>query len=113
MANYKAPAQQSVVPFTVDDALSDVNKYKLFVDNLIDLADKVKDNSHQLRYIQEEMRKKEINDIFITVAEAAEAMHCGKKTAMKRLEERGVEILDYGKTYVVFKENFLNAFREA
>lgn len=112
MATYRTPEQQRVIPFTVDSALSDVGKLNQFIDALLELGDKIKGNAPQLRYIQDELRMQELKGNFYTIAEVVEAMHCTTKTAMKRLEERGVEILDYGKTYVVFKDNFLNAFRE-
>lgn len=112
-ATYRTPEQQRVIPFTVDSALSDVGKLNQFIDGLLQLGDKIKNNEQQLSAIQDALRMQELKGNFYTIAEVAEALNCSPKTAKKRLEERGVEILTgYSKSDMVFKDNFLNAFRE-
>lgn len=103
-------SESKIIPFTVDDALSDVKKLTAFVDNLLELGDKIKQNKPQLEYIVELMRKQELNNQFYTIAEVAEALHCQNKRAMELLRENNVQIIEAGKSYVVNKDVFLKAF---
>lgn len=102
----------NVIEFTVDTALTEVEKLNCFIDGLLELSNKINTNSYQIKNIQEQLRRQEINSNFYTVAEVAEALHCQTKKAFEELRARNVEIIEAGKTYVVQKDNFLNAFRQ-
>lgn len=95
---------------TLDTAVSSIQSQIAFIDALLELGDKVKENRPQLEYMVELMRKQELNSQFYTVAEVAEALHCQTKRAMDMLRERNVEIINAGKSYVVNKDAFLDAF---
>ena len=46
-----------------------------------------------------------------SVTPITEALHCTPKSAMQEMRRRNVELIATGKSYVVYKENFYNAFR--
>ena len=108
-----AVAQKITVPIDVDIRSNEVKRINEFIDQVLALGNKIKSNEQQLMNLQDELRMLDLKENFYTVAEVAEALHCTPKTALKLLKEKDVPILDHGKTYVVFKENFLNAFRAA
>lgn len=101
----------TIIPFTTDSALSEVNKLSQLVDDLLELGAKLNNNAEQLKNVQKILRQQELKKQFLTLEEVADALHCEKKTATKALRERNVEIITAGKTYVVQSDNFLNAFR--
>lgn len=103
---------EKIIPFTIDDALTEVEKFNKLIDGLLELGDKIKSNSTHLQDIQGHLRQIELNNNFYTISEIAEALHCQNKKAFEELRKRGVPIIEAGKTYVVNKENFLNAFRK-
>lgn len=103
---------EKVIPFSIDSALTDVDKLCRLVDGLLALGDKIKSNEPQLQSVQATMRQMELNNNFYTIAEVAEALHCQNKKAFEELRKRNVPIIEAGKTYVVQRDNFLNAFRK-
>lgn len=96
---------------SLDEAQSDITKLGEIVDKLLVLGDKFKANRSELEYVQEQLRRQELNSNFYTMDEVAEALHCEKKSAINTLRKRGVELIDSGKSFVVQRDNFLNAFR--
>lgn len=103
---------EKIIPFTVDSALTEVDKLNKLIDGLLELGDKINSNSPQLQGVQERLRQIELNSNFCTISEVAEALHCQNKKAFEELRKRNVPIIDAGKTYVVQRDNFLNAFRK-
>ena len=103
---------EKIIPLTIDQALSDVDKLCRLVDAFLVLGDKIKSNEQQLQSVQAQMRQMELNNNFYTIAEVAEALHCQNKKALEELRKRNVPIIEAGKTYVVLRENFLDAFRK-
>ncbi len=102
----------NVIQFTsLDEVQSDVTKLSQLVDKLLVLGDKIKANRSELEYVQEQLRRQELNSNFYTMDEVAEALHCEKGSAIKTLRNRGVELIASGKSFVVQRDNFLNAFR--
>ena len=81
------------------------------IENLIALGRSIELNKDTLETVNEAMKKQELNNSFFTVAEIAEALHCTPKSAMQEMRRRNVELIATGKSYVVYKENFYNAFR--
>ncbi len=96
---------------SIDEVQSDVAKLSQLVDNLLILGEKIKNNRSELEYLQEQLRRQELRSNFYTMDEVAEALHCEKKSATNTLRRRGVELIDSGKSFVVLRDNFLNAFR--
>lgn len=104
--------KSNVIPFTsLDEVQSDVTKLSQLVDKLLVLGDKIKANRTDLEYVQAQLRRQELNSNFYTMDEVAEALHCEKSTAIKNLRNRGVELVSSGKSFVVQRDNFINAFR--
>ena len=101
---------EKIIPFSVDDALTEVDKMLKLVNGLLELGDKVKSNQPQLESVSQMLRQQEINSQFYLITECAEALHCQPKRAIELLRQRGVEIINAGKSYVVFKDDFINAF---
>ena len=96
---------------SIDEVQSDVTKLIQLVDNLLLLGDKLKANRTELEGLQAQLRRQELNSNFYTMDEVAEALHCEKKSAINTLRNRGVELIASGKSFVVQKDNLLNAFR--
>jgi hypothetical protein len=96
---------------SLDEVQSDITKLGEIVDKLLVLGDKFKANRSELEYVQEQLRRQELNSNFYTMDEVAEALHCEKGSAIKTLRNRGVELISSGKSFVVQRDNFLNAFR--
>lgn len=96
---------------SIDEVQSDVAKLIQLVDNLLLLGDKLKANRTELEGLQAQLRRQELNSNFYTMDEVAEALHCEKKSAINTLRNRGVELIASGKSFVVQKDNLLNAFR--
>lgn len=96
---------------SLDEVQSDITKLGEIVDKLLVLGDKFKANRSELEYVQEQLRRQELNSNFYTMDEVAEALHCEKKSAISTLRNRGVELIASGKSFVVQRDNFLNAFR--
>ena len=96
---------------SIDEVQSDVAKLSQLVDKLLVLSDKFNENRSELEYIQAQLRRQELNSNFYTMDEVAEALHCEKKSAINTLRNRGVELIASGKSFVVQKDNLLNAFR--
>lgn len=94
-----------------NQAVSNVKAQIDYIEALLELGDKVKENRSQLECMVELMRKQELNSQFYTVAEVAEALHCQTKKASELLRKNNVPIISAGKNYVVNKEAFLSAFQ--
>lgn len=95
---------------TIDETADDIVKLQATVDKLLKLGDSISLNKIQLTSLLDTLRRAEINSQFITIAEAAEALHCSPKRAVDYLKQRGVEIIDAGKTYVIYKKAFDESF---
>ena len=80
------------------------------IEKLVALGEQIEINKSTLETVCEAMRRQELNSSFFTVAEIAEALHCTTKSAMQELRRRNVELIASGKSYIVFKDNFFNAF---
>ena len=65
---------EKIIPLTIDQALSDVDKLCRLVDAFLVLGDKIKSNEPQLQSVQAQMRQMELNNNFYTIAEVAEAL---------------------------------------
>ena len=96
---------------SLDEVKTDITKLGEIVDKLLVLGDKFKANRSELEYVQEQLRRQELNSNFYTMDEVAEALHCEKGSAIKTLRNRGVELISSGKSFVVQRDNFLNVFR--
>lgn len=96
-----------------NEAIDNIAQMQLFVDNLLKLGDSLNGNRQQLNSLISEIRQAEINSQFITIAEIAEALKCQPIKASKLLKEKGVPVIEAGKTYVVSKRLFLKAFTES
>ena len=107
------PTDSNIISFTTDDALLNLEKEIRYIDKLLELGAKIHDNEEQLEVVLKLLRKYEIVSQFYTMDEVAEALHCEKKSAINGLRNRGVELVSQGKVFVVQKDNFLNAFRNA
>lgn len=95
---------------TIDDTMNDIAKIQATVNQLIKLGDSISLNNIQLTSLLDTLRRSEINSQFITIAEAAEALHCSPKRAVEYLKQRNVEIIDAGKTYVIYRKAFDKSF---
>lgn len=95
---------------TIDDTMNDIAKLQMTVDKLLKLGDSISLNKIQLSTLLDTLRRAEINSQFITIAEAAEALHCSPKRAVEYLKQRNVEIIDAGKTYVIYRKAFDKSF---
>lgn len=95
---------------TIDETVDDIVKLQTTVDKLLKLGDSISLNKIQLTSLLDTLRRAEINSQFITIAEAAEALHCSPKRAVEYLKQRNVEIIDAGKTYVIYKKAFDESF---
>lgn len=73
----------TIIPFTTDSALSEVNKLSQLVDDLLELGAKLNNNAEQLKNVQKILRQQELKKQFLTLEEVADALHCEKKTATK------------------------------
>lgn len=104
---------EKIIPFTVDEAVDEVNKMQELIDKLLTLGNSINGNRHLLESVTAEIRKADINSNFVTFAEIAEALHCQPVKVSKLLKNKGVPIIDAGKTYVVSKRLFLKAFCES
>ncbi len=96
---------------SIDEVQSDVTKLTQLVDKLLILGDTLKANRSELECLQSQLRRQELNSNFYTMDEVAEALHCEKPSAINTLRNRGVELIASGKSFVVQKDNLLNAFR--
>lgn len=95
---------------TIDETVDDIVKLQTTVDKLLKLGDSISLNKIQLTSLLDTLRRAEINSQFITIAEAAEALHCSPKRAVEYLKQRNVEIIDAGKTYVIYRKAFDESF---
>ncbi len=95
---------------TIDDTTNDIVKLQVTVDKLLKLGDSIAANQTQLSTLLDTLRRVDINSKFITIAEAAEALHCSPKRAVEYLKQRNVEIIDAGKTYVIYRKAFDESF---
>lgn len=95
---------------TIDETVDDIVKLQTTVDKLLKLGDLISLNKIQLTSLLDTLRRAEINSQFITIAEAAEALHCSPKRAVEYLKQRNVEIIDAGKTYVIYRKAFDESF---
>ncbi len=103
--------ESNLIQFPEYEALSSVQMLNKFVDGLLELSDKLKNNHIQLSEVQRMLKQQELNDNFCSIKEVAEALNCTPKSAMNELRKRNVEIITSSKTYMVQRDNFLNAFR--
>lgn len=99
------------MPQQASDLSVQLNQTINLIENLISLGHSIEVNKDTLETVNEAMKKQELNNSFFTVAEIAEALHCTPKSAMQEMRRRNVELIATGKSYVVYKENFYNAFR--
>lgn len=99
-----------IVPYEFDVALSDIQKLNSLVDGLLEIGEKIRNNEAQLEHLSEQLRRQELNNQFYTITEVADALHCKTKRAYELLREHNVPIIESGKSYVVNKKSFLNAF---
>lgn len=99
------------MPQQAIDLSVQLNQTINLIENLISLGHSIELNKDTLETVNEAMKKQELNNSFFTVAEIAEALHCTPKSAMQEMRRRNVELIATGKSYVVYKENFYNAFR--
>lgn len=97
---------------TIDDTMNDIVKLQVTVDKLLKLGDSIAANQTQLSTLLDTLRRADINSKFITIAEAAEALHCSPKRAVEYLKQRNVEIIDAGKTYVISRKAFIDSFEK-
>ena len=104
---------EKIIPFTVDEAVNNISQMQELVDRLLTLGETINGNRQQLETLCEEIKQAEINSQFLTIAEIAEALKCKKIKASDILKEKGVPIIEAGKTYVVSKRLFLKAFCES
>lgn len=95
---------------TIDDTMNDIVKLQVTVDKLLKLGDSIAANQTQLSTLLDTLRRADINSKFITIAEAAEALRCSPKRAVEYLKQRNVEIIDAGKTYVIYRKAFDESF---
>lgn len=95
---------------TIDDTMNDIVKLQVTVDKLLKLGDSIAANQTQLSTLLDTLRRADINSKFITIAEAAEALHCSPKRAVEYLKQRNIEIIDAGKTYVIYRKAFDESF---
>ena len=95
---------------TIDDTMNDIVKLQVTVDKLLKLGDSIAANQTQLSTLLDTLRRADINSKFITIAEAAEALHCSPKRAIEYLKQRNIEIIDAGKTYVIYRKAFDESF---
>lgn len=104
---------EKIIPFTVDEAVKNISQMQELVDRLLTLGETINGNRQQLQTLCEEISQAEVNSQFLTIAEIAEALKCQPMRANTLLREKGVPIIEAGRTYVVSKRLFLKAFCES
>lgn len=93
-----------------NETINEIKMLEQVVNGLLELNKLIKANGTELEEMLATLKKAEINNSFMTVADAAEALQCSTKRATEYLKQRNIEIIDAGKTYVIYKNAFIESF---
>lgn len=82
-----------------NETIDSVYQLKTIVEELLKLNQVLSQSDRSLKEMLDILRQNEINSRFLTLSEAADALHCTPKRVTEVLKSRGIEIIDAGKTY--------------
>lgn len=95
-----------------NETIDSVYQLKTLVEELLKLNQVLSQSDRSLKEMLDIIRQNEINSRFLTLSEAADALHCTPKRVTEVLKSRGIEIIDAGKTYVISRKAFIDSFEK-